>query len=53
MLVGPTRYWLESASGDTVELRELPYSLSYEAGAERLLVARVMTSGIVKTLRIG
>jgi hypothetical protein len=39
--------------GDTIELRESPYSSSYQAGVETQLVARVMTSGMVKTLEIG
>jgi hypothetical protein len=39
--------------GDTFKLRESLYSSSYQAGVETQPVARVMTSGMVKTEEIG
>ena len=50
----PTRpHWRGRGVRDTVELRGPPYSSTYQAGAERQPVARVTTSGRVKTVEIG
>ena len=37
-------------AGDTLKLRETPKASSYQAGVERQPVARLIASGMVKTL---
>jgi hypothetical protein len=44
---------VRASVGHTVELRETPYSLDYQAGVETQSVARGKPSGMVKTSRIG
>jgi hypothetical protein len=52
MRVGAKAQRLVETFGDTIELREAPKAHSYQAAAETHAVARVMTSGTVRTLEM-
>jgi hypothetical protein len=51
-LVEPASPLRGAGLGDTIELREAPKAHSYQAAVETHAVARVMTSGTVRTLEM-